>query len=136
MDCSPPGSSIHGLSQASILEWITISISRGSFWPRDLTYISCIGRQILYHWATKEAIICIWCYKFPSKLCFLCIPQAWITIFYLFFLAQNMINFILKLFLLATCYICMLFNLQIFWDSPALSVIDFCVYLFLDSFPL
>ena len=45
---------IHGISQARILEWVVISFSRGSSWPRDWTYVSCIGRQILYHWATWE----------------------------------------------------------------------------------
>ena len=37
MDCSPPGSSIHGILQARILEWVVISYSRGSFWPRTKT---------------------------------------------------------------------------------------------------
>ena len=55
MDCSPPGSSIHGISQARILEWVAISFSRGSSWPRDWTPISCISRQILYYWGTREA---------------------------------------------------------------------------------
>ena len=55
MDCSPLGSSVHGISQARILEWVAISFSRGSFWPRDWTWVSCIGRQILYHWATRKA---------------------------------------------------------------------------------
>ena len=41
--------------QAKILEWVSISFSRGSSRPRDWTLISCIGRQILYHWATWEA---------------------------------------------------------------------------------
>ena len=57
MDYSPPGSSVHGISQASILEWIAISFSRGSSQPRDQTHISCIsciGRWILYHQATWE----------------------------------------------------------------------------------
>ena len=48
MDCSPPGSSVHGISQARILEWIAISSSRGSSWPRAWTQVSCIGRGILY----------------------------------------------------------------------------------------
>ena len=55
MDCSPPGSSVPGISQATALEWVATSFSRGSSWPRDWTcssYASCIGRQILYHWAT------------------------------------------------------------------------------------
>ena len=40
---SPPGSSVHGISQARILEWIAISFSRGSSWPRDQTHVSCIA---------------------------------------------------------------------------------------------
>ena len=42
MDCSPPGSSVHGIFQARILEGVTISFSRGSSQPRDQTWISCI----------------------------------------------------------------------------------------------
>ena len=55
MDYSPPGSSVHGISQARILEWVVIPFSRGSSWLRDRTRVSCVGRQILYHWATREA---------------------------------------------------------------------------------
>ena len=56
MDCSSPGSFFHGILQARTLEWFAISFSRGSFWPRDWTWVSCIGRWILYHWATREAL--------------------------------------------------------------------------------
>ena len=52
MDCSPPGSSVCGIPQATILEWVAMSSSRGSSPPRDQTnvsYISCIGRWVLYH---------------------------------------------------------------------------------------
>ena len=42
-DCSPTGSSVHGISQARILEWVTLSFSRGSFWPRDQTHVSCLA---------------------------------------------------------------------------------------------
>ena len=48
MDCSPPGSSVHGILQARILEQIAISFSRGSSWPRDWT----LDWQILYHCIT------------------------------------------------------------------------------------
>ena len=48
MDCSPPGSSVHGILQASIWECAAIPFSRGSSQPRDRTQVSCIGRQILY----------------------------------------------------------------------------------------
>ena len=54
-DCSLTGSSVHGISQARILEWVATYFSRGSSWPRDWICISCIGRQILYHWALREA---------------------------------------------------------------------------------
>ena len=56
MDCSAPGSSVHGILQARILEWVVMPSSRGSSQPRDQTHISCIGRWILYHWATSEAL--------------------------------------------------------------------------------
>ena len=52
MDCSPPGSSVHGILQARILEWVAISFFRGSSQPRDQTcisYVSCTGRWIFYH---------------------------------------------------------------------------------------
>ena len=42
MDCSPPGSSVHGILQAGILKWIAISFSRGYSWPRDQTQVSCV----------------------------------------------------------------------------------------------
>ena len=60
MDCTPPvqwePGSVHGISQAKILEWVAISFSKGSSWPRNWTHVSCIGRQILYHWASREAL--------------------------------------------------------------------------------
>ena len=52
MDCSPPSSSVHGISQARMLEWVAISFSRGSSRLRDgsqVSCITCIGRQILFH---------------------------------------------------------------------------------------
>ena len=53
----PPGSSVHGILQARILEWVAISSSRGYSRPRDQSHASCIGRQNLYHWATWEALL-------------------------------------------------------------------------------
>ena len=58
MDCSPPGSSICGIFQARILEWIAISYCRRSSQPRDRTLISCFsctGTQVLYHCTTWKA---------------------------------------------------------------------------------
>ena len=52
MDWGPPGSSVHGILQTRILEWVAISFSRGSSQSRDQTGasgVSCIGRQVLYH---------------------------------------------------------------------------------------
>ena len=54
MDCSLLSSSVHGISQARILAWVAISFSKGSSWPRGWALVCCIGRQILYHWVTKE----------------------------------------------------------------------------------
>ena len=52
MDCSLPGSSVHGILQARILEWVAMPAFRGSARPRDQTrvsYVSCISRQVLYY---------------------------------------------------------------------------------------
>ena len=61
VDCSPRSSCVRGISQARILEWDAISSSRASSWPRDQMRVSCTGRQIVYHRATREAlmILCI-----------------------------------------------------------------------------
>ena len=56
MDCSPPGSSVHGIFQARTLEWAVTSSSKGYSWPRDWTHISCTGRWILHHWV----ILTLW----------------------------------------------------------------------------
>ena len=54
MDCSLPGSSIHGILQARILEWVAISYSRGSSQPRDQTRISYIASRFFPVWATRK----------------------------------------------------------------------------------
>ena len=55
MDCSLPGSSVHGIFQARILEWLAISFSRESSWPRDRTWVSRIAGRRFNLWATREA---------------------------------------------------------------------------------
>ena len=55
MDCSPPGSSVHGILQARILEWVAIPFSRGSSQARDQTQVSCIASRFFTIWATREA---------------------------------------------------------------------------------
>ena len=57
MDCSSPGYSVSGNFQARMLAWVANFFSRGSSWLRDQAYISFIGRQILYHWATWAALM-------------------------------------------------------------------------------
>ena len=58
VDCSPSGSSVHGISQARILEWVAISFSRGSSQPRDRTQVSCTAGGFFTVWATREAQYC------------------------------------------------------------------------------
>ena len=61
-DCSPPGSPVHGTSQARILEWVAISYIRESSRPWDWSHVSCIsftGRWILYHCTTWEALFIV-----------------------------------------------------------------------------
>ena len=55
VDCSLPGSSIHEILQAKILEWVAISFSRGSSWTRDWTQVSHIAGRCFNLWATREA---------------------------------------------------------------------------------
>ena len=54
MNCSPSGSSVHGSLQTRILEWVIISFSRGSSWPRNWTRVSCIAARLFTNWATRE----------------------------------------------------------------------------------
>ena len=57
MDYSLPGSSIHGIFKARVLEWGAISFSRRSSWPRDWTQVFCIVGKRFTIWATREALI-------------------------------------------------------------------------------
>ena len=52
MDCSLPGSSVHGIFQARVLEWVAVSFSRRSSQPRDWTRVSCIAGKHFTIWAT------------------------------------------------------------------------------------
>ena len=55
MDCNPPGSSVHEIVQARILEWVAVPISRGSSWSRDQTWVSCFAGRFFTIWATMDA---------------------------------------------------------------------------------
>ena len=63
MDCSLPGSTVHGILQARILEWVAVSFSRGSFQSRNWTWVSCIASRFFTSWATREASI-FWIFFF------------------------------------------------------------------------
>ena len=56
MDCSPPGSSVHGISRARILEWVAVFFFREYSPPRDRTSVSYVNRWVLYPWAAREAL--------------------------------------------------------------------------------
>ena len=68
--CSPPGSSVHGISQARLLEWVAISFSRGSSQPRDWTQVSLIAGGFFTSWATRKAYSC------SDIIIFLCFTLA------------------------------------------------------------
>ena len=85
MDYSLPGSSVHGIFQARILEWVAILYSRESFQSRDRTYVSCVscisctGSLILYNCATWEAFLMLYSLATRNSLSFL---HAYICVFY------------------------------------------------------
>ena len=54
-NCRPPGSRVHGILQTRILEWVAIPFSRGSFWLRDWTRVSCMACRLFTNWANTEA---------------------------------------------------------------------------------
>ena len=56
MDCNLPGSSLHGILQARVLEWVAISFSRGSSPPRDWTLVSRIAGRCFNLWATSVSV--------------------------------------------------------------------------------
>ena len=58
VDCSPPDSSVHGILQTRLLEWVTIPFSRGSSQPRDQTQVFCIaGRFLLSETSEKPNVL-------------------------------------------------------------------------------
>ena len=65
MDSNPPGSSVHGILQTKILEWVAMPSSRGIFSTQGSNPGLWHCRQILYHWATREALSLVW----PSISC-------------------------------------------------------------------
>ena len=85
MDCSPLGSSVHGIFQARILKWVAICFSRVFSWSKDWTPISCIGRQILYHCAIGYEVVILW-------LCPLYQLLMEFFVLFIFFLTNELVN--------------------------------------------
>ena len=76
MDCSPSGSSVHGIFPARILESIVISFSRGSSSPWDWIQVSCVSyssRQVLHHCTTWEAPVAM------ILVVFICFSPYWLV---------------------------------------------------------
>ena len=70
-NCSLPRSSVHGIFQARVLEWVAMSFSRGSSWPRDWTWVFCIVGRRFTVWATREVhekiFVIFWQLKWPNN---------------------------------------------------------------------
>ena len=77
MDCSLSGSSVHGIFQARVLEWVAISFSKGSSRPRDWTQVSHIAGRHFTVWATSEVLFPQKVYWVTSFLKELCEEQRW-----------------------------------------------------------
>ena len=67
-DCSPPGSSVHGILQAGILGVGSRSLLQGIFPTQDRTWVSHIAGRFFTVWATKETLNQLYVYLFPSLL--------------------------------------------------------------------
>ena len=108
MDCIPPGSSVHGISQARLLEWVSISFSRRAFWSRDRTCVACIGRWIPYHLARREAQV-EW-YSVPNLS----------RVFWLALFIHSFVNYLYNIHCLVaqSCATLCTPRLLCPWDSP------------------
>ena len=103
VDGSMQDSSVHGILQARILEWVAISFSRGASWPRDQTHVSCTGRcftteppgQVVHIWLTSR--------KLPN-----CVPERQYT----FLSYQTCMRVQLFHIHINTCYLSFLFFLS------------------------
>ena len=84
--CSPPGSSIQGISQAEILEWVAISSSRGSSWPRDQTWVSCFAGRFLTMSHLELPYICL---DWSNSITFTNFLSDFILISYLYTVLSN-----------------------------------------------
>ena len=110
MDCSPPGSSAHGILQARTLKWMAIPFCKGSSWPRGQTQVSCIAESFFTIWATGEAhVVSAQVHRFVWRGRSLCIIR-WALPVKLFYLSPGVqpVNFQFSNFhfpLTFTCYL-------------------------------
>ena len=101
-DCSLPGSSIHGIFQARVLEWVAISFSRESSWPRDRTRVSHMVGRCFTVWATGEVLFeqrALHFYYVPRKLwswCWLILQSLQAKCFQQIFLMESQSEILLK----------------------------------------
>ena len=119
MDCSPPGSSGHGIFQARILEWVVISFSRGSSWPRDQTWVSCIAGWLFTLWASWDSLPILLFSSISST-------DHWGRLSYpslLFFGTLHSDGYIFP-FLLCLSF---LFYSQLFIRPPQATILPFCI---------
>ena len=72
MDCRSSGSTVHGILQARIAEWIAISFSRGSSRPRDWTLVSCITGRLFTNWTTRKPYKSLSICMYGENVCFSC----------------------------------------------------------------
>ena len=83
MDCGPPGSSVHGILQARILECIAIPFSRESSQPRGWTWVSCLAGRFFTVWASSNAhlswssLIIVWYHVVHIVWCLQCCKSLW-----------------------------------------------------------
>ena len=81
MDCSPPGSSVHEIRQAGILEWVAMPFSKWSPQPRDWTLVSCIAGRFFAIWATRESFFAMemWTKNVACRFSKQRMVQPWVT---------------------------------------------------------
>ena len=78
-DCNLSGSSVHGILQAKILEWVAMPSSMGSSQPRDGTRVSCIDRQIIFCWVTRTEELILIPKNWRGQNTLKSILKGWIT---------------------------------------------------------
>ena len=77
MGCSLPGSFVHGIFQARILEWVAIPFSRGSFWPRDQTRVSCTAGRFYDASHQGNQLLKVYCLNEQQNFCMPWSEESW-----------------------------------------------------------